>query len=133
MITRLQLPAGGVARLTGGPAAGQLGGDLVYFHRSRLIINGVKIQSDSRLDEALVPGDKVSVDMIRNPDEQPYIASEAAWVALAVRVHTVVRGARIAEDMRGRVTGDRRRWRPGWCGWSPRWRHQVPSSPGWRW
>ena len=106
VITRLQLPAGGVARLTGGPAAGQLGGDLVYFHRSRLIINGVKIQSDSRLDEALVPGDRVSVDMIRNPEEQPYIASEAAWVALAVRVHTVVRGARIAEDMRGRGTGD---------------------------
>ena len=102
VITTLQLPAGGEARLDG-TAAAQLGGALVYFHRSRLIINGVKIQSDSRLDEALVPGDRVSMDLIRNPEEQPYIASEAGWVALTVRVHTVVRGKRIAEDMRCQV------------------------------
>merc|ERR1719350_1509083 len=105
VITTLQLPAGGEARLLG-EAAAQLGDDLVYFHRSRLIINGVKIQSDSRLDEALVPGDRVSMDLIRNPKEQPYIASEADWVALTVRVHTVMRGKRIAEDMRIQVTED---------------------------
>ena len=101
VITRLQLPAGGEARLNG-PAVGQRGGDLVYFHRSRLIINGVKIQSDSRLEDALVPGDKVSIDMVRNPEKGPYIATEAFWVALAVRVNTVERGARIAEEIRGR-------------------------------
>ena len=50
-----------------------------------------------------MPGDRVSMDLIRNPMEQPYIASEAGWVALTVRVHTVVRGKRIAEDMRGQV------------------------------
>ena len=105
VIITLQLPAGGEARLLG-EAAAQLGDNLVYFHRSRLIINGVKIQSDSRLDEALVPGDRVSMDLIRNPKEQPYIASEADWVALTVRVHTVMRGKRIAEDMRIQVTED---------------------------
>ena len=93
-----------MARLTGAAAAqlGQLGpgADLVHFHRSRLLINGLRIQSDSRLDAALVPGDRVSMDVIRNPWDQPFMASEAAWVALAVRVHTVVRGTRIAEDLR---------------------------------
>ena len=102
-LQQLHLPAGGIVRLTS-EAAAQLGLGLtsceVYFHRSRLHINGTKIQSDQRLDSVLVPGDRVTVDICRNSGDPPFVLSEAGWVALAVRVHTVVRGVALAEDLR---------------------------------
>ena len=66
-VEEVHLPAGGVLKLKR-EALDALGLDpglnletfsRVYFHRSRLYLNGIKIQSDHRLDQELVPGDKV--------------------------------------------------------------------------
>ena len=63
----IHLPAGGVIKLKKeavdalnlAPGVNLETFSRVYFHRSRLHINGSKIQSDQRLDQELVPGDKV--------------------------------------------------------------------------
>ena len=108
-VEEIHLPAGGVIRLTK-EAAGSLGlesspspaATRVYFHRSRLHINGTKIQSDQGLEQELVLGDRVSLDLVRNrrtPGEE-FVRSGAQWVALAVRCHTVARGVGIAARLR---------------------------------
>ena len=68
-VEEIHLPAGGVIKLkrdaldalnlAPGVNLGKF--SRVYFHRSRLHINGIKIQSDQRLDQELVTGDKVRV------------------------------------------------------------------------
>jgi len=109
-VEEIHLPAGGIIKLNP-EAVTQLKLSpttsttlhRVYFHRSRLHINGSKIQSDQRLDQELVPGDKVSLDLVRNftaPDDPPFVLSGANWVALAVRAHTVVRGVQIANKLK---------------------------------
>ena len=63
----VHLPAGGVLKLKReeldalglDPGLNLEAFSRVYFHRSRLYLNGSKIQSDHRLDQELVPGDKV--------------------------------------------------------------------------
>lgn len=107
-VEEIHLPAGGVITLTDNSLLEDQ--RHVYFHRSRLYMNGSKIQSSSSLDEALIPGDKVSVDVIPNytrsstglPDV-PYVASHshsAYWVALSVRTNTTERGVSIAKSLR---------------------------------
>ena len=112
-VEEVHLPAGGIIKLNAEsvaqlrlPLSSNLSLHKVYFHRSRLHINGSKIQSDQRLDQELVPGDKVSLDLVRNytaPDDPPYVMSGAHWVALAVRAHTVVRGVQIATKLKQEV------------------------------
>ena len=66
-VEEIHLPAGGVIKLKRealdalslAPGVNLEMFARVYFHRSRLYINGIKIQSDQRLDQELVPGDKV--------------------------------------------------------------------------
>ena len=76
VVEQLHIPAGGIIQLSPESAAqlGLVSGvgssyNRVYFHRSRLHINGGKIMSDQRLDKELVPGDKVEMDIVRNPAE----------------------------------------------------------------
>jgi len=109
-VEEVHLPAGGVLKLKR-EALDALGLDpglnletfsRVYFHRSRLYLNGIKIQSDHRLDQELVPGDKVSVDLVKNGERlgEEYVGNNAGWVAVAVRCHTVVRGVHLAAGLR---------------------------------
>ena len=66
-LEEIHLPAGGVIKLKRealdalslAPGVNLEMFSRVYFHRSRLHINGIKIQSDQLLDQELVPGDKV--------------------------------------------------------------------------
>ncbi|XP_059098906.1 uncharacterized protein LOC131893015 [Tigriopus californicus] len=103
IVEELHLPAGGVILLDE-----SLGLDLeqrrVYFHRSRLYLNGAKIQSNNSLDEHLVPGDPVTADVIVNLNpgsiQPPYVYSCAFWVALAVQVNTRGRGEMLAQKLR---------------------------------
>eukprot|EP00092_Neocalanus_flemingeri_P024580 GFUD01026659.1.p1 GENE.GFUD01026659.1~~GFUD01026659.1.p1 ORF type:complete len:1744 (+),score=379.20 GFUD01026659.1:118-5349(+) len=114
-VEEIHLPAGGIIKLNPEsvaqlrlPPTSSLTLHRVYFHRSRLHINGSKIQSDQRLDQELVPGDKVSLDLVRNytqPNDPPFVMSGAHWVALAVRAHTVVRGVQIASKLKQECTG----------------------------
>ena len=108
-VEEVHLPAGGIIRLTQ-EAAAKLGvvgeGARVYFHRSRLHINGTKIQSDQRLDQELVLGDQVTVDMVSNRggEGEEFVRCGAGWVALAVRCHTTVRGVQIANRLKQQVS-----------------------------
>ena len=56
------------------------------------------------MDQQLVVGDRVNVDMIRNHGEQPFVMTPAGWVALSVKVHTVIRGVNIAEKIKIKVS-----------------------------
>jgi hypothetical protein len=83
----------------------------VYFHRSRIFVNGSKIPSSTSLDEELAPGDPVTVDVvfIQSPEDDrvglpPFVFSQTAfWVALSVQMNTRDRGARIAKRLREEV------------------------------
>ena len=100
-VVQLQLPAGGLLHLSL-PARLSLGlsqaeGGLVFFHRSKLYLNGTKIRSDQRLEEEVVPGDQVSIDITTNLG---FVNQPAQWVALAVRLNSAVRGVNIAARLR---------------------------------
>ena len=82
----------------------------VYFHRSRMFVNGSKIASSTSLDDELAPGDPVLVDVVLNqsPEESlthpPFVYSQSAfWVALSVQLNTRDRGNRIAQKLREEV------------------------------
>ena len=93
----------------------------VYFHRSRLFVNGAKLSSNASLDHELVPGDKVKVDCIPNliggagdQDEDVlnslkedgfnfYVQNESHWIALAVHVKTTDRGIKITKSLKKAV------------------------------
>ena len=108
IIEEIHLPAGGIVLLNE-----SLGLDMarrrVYFHRSRIYVNGAKIPSNTSIDDEIIPGDPVTVDVVlnRNPDEEqdgpslrPLVFSDAFWVALAVQANTRDRGAQIAQKLR---------------------------------
>jgi RNA recognition motif-containing protein len=107
VIEELHIPSGGIIRLTEATASNwQEDRQRVYFHRSRLYVNGVRMSSNSALDEELVVGDIVTVDVAMNRFDMTsaYISgTEAFWIGLAVRVNTVDRGQCLANKLRAEV------------------------------
>ena len=100
-VVQLQLPAGGLLSLShrararlGLPQSDQ---GQVYFHRSKLYLNGTKMRSDQRLEEEVVLGDEVCLDITTNLG---LVHQPVEWVALAVRLHSAVRGVNIADRLR---------------------------------
>ncbi len=119
-VEAVHLPAGGTllldgSVLAGGGASGP-GPRRVYFHRSRLFVNGVRLATQADLSSELVPGDPCSVDVVGNGGDAargvpPFVyyhgsSSEVPWVATAVQVATRGRGAAIAKGLKdgGEVT-----------------------------
>ena len=129
-VEEIHLPAGGIVKLKQesldtllcqSPGINLEAKSRVYFHRSRLYINGSKIQSDQCLDREIVPGDEVQavlfipylifssqvdVDLVRNGTEvgdEFVVGHRASWVALAARCHTVVRGVHLAARLKEEV------------------------------
>ena len=110
-LEEVHLPAGGIIVLD--EALG-LAPDhrYVYFHRSRLYINGMKMQSSSNMSAEIVPGDRVTVDVVENVDPSshvisvnagkngPYVSSRAYWVAVSVHLNTTQRGVSIARALK---------------------------------
>lgn len=104
-IEELYLPSGGIVFLDPGTVVG--GVELtqeqsyVYFHKSRVYLNGSKIQTNMGLEASLVPGDRVAVDVIANEfGSGAYVASQAYWIALVLRAVTTDRGISIANLLR---------------------------------
>jgi len=113
VVEELHLPAGGIVTLDPGTTIeGQVLSDEqrhVYFHRSRIYLNGSKIQTSSSLDTSLVPGDRVAVDVFPNHDPASNslcVTSQAFWIALSLRAHTTDRGISIANNLRMEVVND---------------------------
>ncbi len=111
VVESVHLPAGGTLMLDESVLAG--GADAtarrVYFHRSRLFLNGVKLASNADLSSELVPGDPCVVDVVANVGDStglpPYVyyGNEVPWVATAVQIGTRARGARLGKELRGEV------------------------------
>lgn len=109
IIEEIHLPAGGIILLDVDMGFAE-NRRRVYFHRSRIFVNGSKIPSSTSLDEELAPGDPVVVDVVLNQSEEsgpeipPYVFSQSAfWVALSVQLNTRDRGSRIAKKLREEV------------------------------
>jgi hypothetical protein len=106
VVEELHLPAGGIVTLDAGSIIE--GATLtdeqrhVYFHRSRIYLNGTKLLTSSSLETSLVPGDRVAVDVMHNQNSY-FVASQAYWIALSLRVHTTERGVSIANTLRMEV------------------------------
>jgi hypothetical protein len=114
IVEELHLPAGGIVTLDPGTSIdGQVLSDdqrHVYFHRSRIYLNGIKIPTNFSLDSSLVPGDQVSVDVTLNQDpvtQAQFVASQTYWVALSLRAQTTDRGVCIANTLRMEVVNVR--------------------------
>ena len=110
IVEELHLPAGGIVTLDPGTSIdGHVLSDdqrHVYFHRSRIYLNGIKIPTNFSLDSSLVPGDQVSVDVTLNQDpvtQSQFVASQTYWVALSLRAQTTDRGVCIANTLRMEV------------------------------
>ena len=106
VIEELHLPAGGIITLD--PETTINGRNLsdherhVYFHRSRLYINGSKVSSNVDLAAVLVPGDRVTVDVVSN-DRMAFVSCQTFWMALVVKAKTTDRGVTIANALRMEV------------------------------
>ena len=112
VVDEIHAPAGGVILLDE-----SLGLDKsqrrVYFHRSRISINGIKMSSDTDLVVEIVPGDHVTVDVLPNQkaggdgEMPPFIdqttARDVFWVALSAHLNNRSRGTRIASSLRMEV------------------------------
>jgi len=109
-VEEVHLPAGGLVCLD--PTMG-FNDDhrLVYFHRSRLYINGMKLQSSADIEREVVPGDKVTVDLVPNTDPaaaasgvismaSQYVSSRAHWIATSVHLNATERGLSIARSLK---------------------------------
>jgi len=115
-VEEVHLPAGGIVKLDlKSIPAGVVPPNCaptherVYFHRSRVYLNGTKVQSDQSLDAELKIGDQVTVDVVRNlmdHNDPPYVMSGAHWVALSLRANTVVRGVSLAAQLRQECEDD---------------------------
>ena len=108
-VEEIHLPAGGVILLDE-----RLGikpyERYAYFHRSRLYANGSKVSSSTSLDDEIIPGDRVTLDVLENMQpggvikkSNAYVGSEAYWVALSVHLNSNERGVRIARSLRMEV------------------------------
>lgn len=73
----------------------------VYFHRSRVYINGEKLRTNTRIDYAIVPGDRVVVGII--PNNSTFATTPAYWIALSVNVASIDRGISLANALRMEV------------------------------
>jgi len=104
----LHMPAGGtlLADDTVFPNA-DISTRRVYFHRSRLFVDGVRLASHADLSTVAVPGDACEVDVVANAgDEGPLVeltGGSASWVAVAVRLNSRDRGAKISARLKGEV------------------------------
>ena len=108
-IEEIHIPHGGVIRLTDSkamhlsPAERQR----VYFHRSRLVVNGVKLSNNDILDEEVAVGDHVQVDLIINQIDltSAYVSQipNVYWVGLSVKANVAERGTNIANRLRSEV------------------------------
>lgn len=109
-IEELHKPSGGIIRLTDTMAQTQQWGpdpQRVYFHRSRLYVNGVKMSSHAILEEELSIGDPVTVDVTPNQVDMTtcFISgTEAYWMGLFVKANTSDRGLTIANRLRAEVS-----------------------------
>ena len=106
-IEELHVPTGGIIRLTESTAL-QWAQDRqrVYFHRSRLYVNGVRMSSNAVLQDEIVIGDLVQVDVIPNQLNMTttFISgTEAFWVGLSIKVNTVDRGVTLSNRLRAEV------------------------------
>lgn len=106
VIEELHLPGGGIVTLdVETTIAGRVlseGEHHVYFHRSRLYINGCKVSSSVDLGTVLVPGDRVTVDVVANNNAM-FVSCATFWMALAVKAKTTDRGVTIANALRMEV------------------------------
>ena len=78
----------------------------MYFHRSRLFVNGVKLASNAVLEDEISVGDPVQIDITKNQFDltSTYVSgTDAFWVGLSVKVSTVDRGQTIANKLRAEV------------------------------
>jgi hypothetical protein len=103
VVEEVHLPAGGIVTLDDGACVdGRALGDAerhVYFHRSRVYVNGTKMASNADLGATLIPGDRVTVDVAANH----FVATPATWVALKLRAKTTERGVDVACALRMEV------------------------------
>ncbi len=99
IIEEVHLPSGGIVLLDKSLGLDE-GQRRVYFHRSRLSLNGARISTGTDLRAELVPGDPVTVDVVRNRD---VVDAETAWVAVAIHCNNRARGLRIAKALRTEV------------------------------
>ena len=111
VVESVHLPAGGTLLLDESLLAGSdAAARRVYFHRSRLFVNGVKLASYADLSGELVPGDSCVVDVVANSADASlglppfvYYGNEVPWVATSVQIGTRSRGNRMARALRGEV------------------------------
>ena len=71
--------------------------------RSRVYVDGFKVNTDANLDGALALDDVVELTIIKNhpfAEDSPYVMSNAHWVALNLKVNTLTRGNVIANRLR---------------------------------
>ena len=110
-VEEIHLPAGGVILLDESHNLKPFE-RYAYFHRSRVYANGSKISSSTTLNEEIVPGDRVEVDVVENMQpgvlnvnkkSNAYVASEAYWIALSVHLKSNERGILIARSLRMEV------------------------------
>ena len=110
-VEEIHLPAGGVILLDENLNLKPFE-RYAYFHRSRVYANGSKISSSTSLNEEIVPGDRVEVDVVENMQpgvlnvnkkSNAYVASEAYWIALSVHLKSNERGVLIARSLRMEV------------------------------
>ena len=110
VIDEIHVPSGGVIRLKDSQGNDQAD-QKVYFHRSRLFVNGVKLASNAVLEDEIAVGDSVLVDITKNQFDMTstYVSgTEAFWVGLSVKVSTVDRGQAIANKLRAEVVSSSR-------------------------
>ena len=106
-IEELHIPDGGIIRLTESKAMHwEARRQRVYFHRSRLFVNGVKIYNQDILEEQVAVGDVVQVDLIINQIDltAAYVSQvDVHWVAISVKANVSERGVLLANKLRSEV------------------------------
>ena len=105
VIDEIHVPSGGIINLKDSQDKNQAD-QKVYFHRSRLFVNGVKLASNAVLEDEISVGDPVQIDITKNQFDltSTYVSgTDAFWVGLSVKVSTVDRGQTIANKLRAEV------------------------------